>query len=239
MDKTVSKAFFAGRKGRSALRATIASAKAFTARTGREAGFHAGAAGVDRKISPGGAKSWTPSPRITAGHATAGGAVHHTHPKDPSGGRTGTHSRADLRNVVTGDNRGLLGPMAKPKRNLSWVHAEDGSEAAYLGRGASRLPQAERAKAWREAEAGAGSTSEVRDRLRDKGILRVRRFAKRKMVSRALDVAGRFGAKLERPTRLRLTRPQNPFKAGTRATLRRTAAGAGAFGAAAATPKLR
>lgn len=133
------KAFFFGRKGRSALRGAVSSAIAAQNRTGREHGFHAGKAGVDRTLERGKPAGIKWSARASVGQMNAGGALHHSHPKGH-----GALSPQDLRSVVTS-------PNAKGGRNTLWAHSSDGHEAARLTRAAAAQPPKLRAKAFGEA----------------------------------------------------------------------------------------
>lgn len=135
----IRKAFFIGRKGRSALRGQVRNALARQDRTGREHGFHSGAAGVDRTLERGAKGGIRWSARASVGQANAGGALHHTHPKG-----FGRLSPQDLRSVVTSNS-------AKGVRNTLWAHSRDGHEAARLTPKASTKPAVFRARAFNRA----------------------------------------------------------------------------------------
>lgn len=133
------KAFFSGLKGRGALRGAVRRAIGAQNATGREHGFHAGKAGVDRSLARGktGGIKW--SPRASVGQMLGGGALHHTHPKGH-----GRLSPQDLRSVVTA-------PNSKGGRNTLWAHSSDGHEAARLTRTAAGQHPKVRAKAFNAA----------------------------------------------------------------------------------------
>lgn len=133
------KAFFSGLKGRGALRSAVRRAIGAQNATGREHGFHAGKAGVDRSLQRGKAGGIKWSPRASVGQMLGGGALHHTHPKGH-----GRLSPQDLRSVVTA-------PNSKGGRNTLWAHSSDGHEAARLTRTAAGQHPKVRAKAFNAA----------------------------------------------------------------------------------------
>lgn len=133
------KAFFSGLKGRGALRSAVRRAIGAQNATGREHGFHAGKAGVDRSLQRGKPSGIKWSPRAAVGQMLGGGALHHTHPKGH-----GRLSPQDLRSVVTA-------PNSKGGRNTLWAHSSDGHEAARLTRSAAGQHPKVRAKAFNAA----------------------------------------------------------------------------------------